>query len=431
MAKFCGKCGAELDKEVGLCPICDSEQLSSVKSTFKFCTVCGCVMDQTTGTCPNCSKAEDAAAAQEQFEETTVILPAAETVPLSEVTPMDDTAFSDVAEVDSVPLSAVATAEPVASAPTAPAKKKSSALTVILTVLVCLFLFLTTVMGTVIVVARRSTTEDGALKLLEEMEIVETINRLNETAVNNKADEDNEDKKSDDEKFIDNLNDYLLKKAGFPLTERELEELIEDSTIKEFLAEKIALYCEDLYEGNDSFSLRKRDVVELLEDNERVIRREFKTSVPDDIFEDLANWLVDDDAIEQMSVEKLKENMPVAYYALHIGLSYFTVAFLVLLVLLCIFAMIKNSPSQAACGAGITFTVIGAVFSIAALIALWLPSLWETMCAESLIGTILGIVLYNNIMIYVIIFAVGVLTLIARAVVPRLLSKRAKQVKNA
>ena len=67
MAKFCGKCGAELNKQ-GMCPVCDSAPVKPegkdgqpAKKKERFCGKCGGPLNLQTGRCPRCDGSEETA----------------------------------------------------------------------------------------------------------------------------------------------------------------------------------------------------------------------------------------------------------------------------------------------------------------------------------------------------------------------------------
>lgn len=365
MAKFCGKCGTNLNAEFGLCPNCDKEALEKAerqKNIPNFCTICGAEMDKQTGTCPNCVKNNEAT---EQVE----------------ITQLEET--------------------------NSPTKKKSS-LTTFLTVVMCFVFAITSILSVTIFSVRQATTQKGIDSILNNVSFSDLMNMVSETQP------DSDDNTND---IFNSFKEHLKKEANLVITEQLLDSFVEKSTIKTFVAQKISAYANSLYAGDGSFSLTQQEVFELLKENSAVMQSELGKALPDDALKSISSWLIDDEEISEISISVLKEKNPVIYYVLHIGLSYFTLAALVIISLLMAFAMVKNNYSQTALGIGIIFTVIGSVLSIAALFATWLPSIWEIVCGNTLIGFVVGKLLYANIITYGIIFAVGVALLVIRKIV--------------
>ena len=55
----------------------------------------------------------------------------------------------------------------------------------------------------------------------------------------------------------------------------------------------------------------------------------------------------------------------------------------------------------------------------------WIPSLWTSIAGDGLIGSLVGSLLTVNALIFTILLVIGILLLVARAVVKHTLKKRA------
>lgn len=416
MAKFCGKCGTGLDGTTGLCPRCDAEQLARLRSIPNFCTVCGGAMDKHTGTCPNCADA----VVQPPVE---VFAPPA--VPVEEpVQPQKKPNFCTVcggtmdsktgecprcAEADSQLAAMVPLAEQVAgdlpeSAEQTREKSKNGKRWV--TVVLAFPLYLLLLLVTVLFSVRQATSQDGIQAMLQDMQPSALIGML---GLDGGAEE-----------FCNNLSEYL----EVPISLDELDEFAEESTLKEFAAAHLGAYAEDLYTGDDAFSLKTADVEEFLYDNHRVVEKVFDVSLTETEIREISDWLIDEETVDRLSVNALKSDVPAVFYGLHIGLSYLMVGVLLLLAILCLFFMLKNKLSLGIYGFGIVLCVIGGVAGLATLFAALVPSLWELMCGHSLVGFAVGQVLCVNGALYGIVFATGVVVLIASFLIVKFLKRR-------
>jgi len=199
---------------------------------------------------------------------------------------------------------------------------------------------------------------------------------------------------------------------------------MEKANINELVAEKLAAFANDLYTGESTFSLASDDVYDLLKKNNRVIAKEFGVSLDKKQMQEIAAWMIDDDAMEGISADAVKENAPGLYAGIQVGLSYVTLAIFVALSVLLIAVMFLNNVSRAAMGTGISLTVLGGLFTVFAVVAGLLPALWESIVGRDIIGFILGRVLSETAAAYVVVLLIGVLLLVGRVVVRTLIERK-------
>lgn len=437
MGKFCTRCGSLNDESTGLCPVCDREQLEAMKAPqhqVNFCTVCGTPLDPMTGACPHCSKpaevplaVEEPAVEEAAVEVTPVEEPAAEEVIADEI-PVEEPAIEEpvpVAEAgNEAPVAAVAVQEapapmPAVEAPTVAVeyqKKRSGAAKVILTIFLSLLLFITTLLSVVVICVRHTTSEGTVLSILEEVDYSKVFNSL--------YTEEYGDSDGGAGTFTEELSNYFEDNFGVTVSDKQIQGFIEDSTVMEFLAEKASAFVSDLYNGTDEFKITKKEVTTLLRENADVIEEHFDVQISDHSVQELSDWMVDDEVLEKISPSALKNENEAVFYSLNIGFSYFTMAILLALVLLCLVGMGFNDLSKGAMGAGIVFIIIGALFTAFALVLAGLPGILNAIIGQNLISTMAMKFLLSNLVIFVSILLLGVLILVARYVVRRIVAKR-------
>lgn len=400
MAKFCGKCGTRLEEELGLCPNCDQKEIDRIKSIPSFCVVCGSPMDKQTGTCPNCSKEATVEAPNQQppsvWEPEVVWQP--EPVEQYETVQQSAPVQQYQSEQQYEPI--------VESAPRHK-KNRNSALETVITVLLSIALFLTSFAAVTIFSVRQTATEESINEILDHVDWSDLMEELYAF-----------DTVTQQTVTIDTyVCNYLQAYANISVTERQLESFLEESDIGSFLAEKIAMYANNIFSDDERFRLTQREIVSLLEDDYDVMYEELGVFISTDVLEQLVASFVNGDFLEQVSVDTLKEEIPELYYVLNIGLSYITLTILIVLGLLFIFIMCRNNLSQALCGVGVIFVVLGALFSIPTIIAAWLPDVWENIFGGSVIGAIVGQALSLHLLFFGILLVVGILVLVGRSIV--------------
>ena len=434
MARFCSRCGSLNDESTGLCPVCDREKLEAMRSPQRkvnFCAVCGTPIDQETGNCPNCTK---------PIEE----VPAAEATVAVETTfvadePMVEESSAEASEVviETVaeePETAVAVQEtpvfePIPIQEPAVAveyKKRSGAGKVILTIFLSFLLFITSLLSVVVICVRYTTSQNTIQSVLEEIDYVEVLNNVLQTeeVVSGEFGD-----VTDTRSFSDNLCEYLEEEHGVEnVDSKQIEEFIEESTIMDFISEKAAAYVSDIYSGSDDFDITVKDVEALVEDNAEVFEEHFGVTVTDNEVKKITEWLVDEEMLEEISTSAVKDDSSEIYYVLNIGFSYFTLVILLVLVLLCLVGMGLVDWSKGAMGAGIVFTIIGGLFTAVALVLAGLPALLSSFIGENFISDIVMKVLSANLVVFASVLGLGVLLLVIRCVVRRLVrrSRRAK-----
>lgn len=404
MANFCTKCGSPMNQN-GLCPRCDAPVVPlfctkcgtpkgadgrcphcDVTPSFKFCTTCGAPKG-ADGLCPNCD----------------AVTPAAPTEVLSE----DPGATVLLAEEP------VEAAEPVI-APAPQPVKKASAVTVIITVLLSICLFITTTLSVGVLTVRHTISEGGMENLAEQVDIAEMLKTTG--AANGET--------------FDTFYERLQRDYGVELDDEKLGEMLEDSTVPEYVAEKISDFAEDFFAGEAELVITKDEMVDLVWDNRKLIEDE----IPDDFeieidelymedCEDIANWLFNGDEFVILSTDDLRKESVALYQGVSIGLSYLVMGFFMLLSALLLFVMCRNSLSQTAIGGGVVFILLGGFTSLAAAVVAWIPGLWASIAGSNPALTLVGDVLVINAPIFVTMLAVGILLPVIRAIVKKVTKK--------
>lgn len=404
MANFCTKCGSPMNQN-GLCPRCDAPVVPlfctqcgtpkgadgrcphcDVTPSFKFCTTCGAPKG-ADGLCPNCD----------------AVTPAAPTEVLSE----DSGATVLLAEEP------VEAAESVI-APAPQPVKKASAVTVIITVLLSICLFITTTLSVSVLTVRHTISEGGMENLAEQVDIAEML-KTTGTA---------------NGETFNTFYERLQRDYGVELDDEKLGEMLEDSTVPEYVAEKISDFAEDFFAGEAELVITKDEMVDLVWDNRKLIEDE----IPDDFeieidelymedCEDIANWMFNGDEFVILSTDDLRKESAALYQGVSIGLSYLVMGFFMLLSALLLFVMCRNSLSQTAIGGGVVFILLGGFTSLAAAVVAWIPGLWASIAGSNPALTLVGDVLVINAPIFVTMLAVGILLPVIRAIVKKVTKK--------
>lgn len=359
MANFCGKCGSPVEKETGLCPICDSEKLHSIKNTPRFCPDCGGAVDKLTGMCTNCAKNQESSSSE----------------------------------------------------PKKPENKKQkhkkkggsySALTSIASVLLSLCLFVSLLCVLLIHSVRNTLTYDNAEKLFDNVEIVDILKSAHIVE---------EDK-------LNRFYAYAKLKYNVDVTDEKLDSFINRSTVKSFAAAKLSAFFDDFFDGEAEIVLSKREVISLIKSNDDIIEDKFGIRITDVQAGEIADALFRENQIMLVSSEKMKETQPTLYYSLKITLSHTTMAILLIISIVLMLIMIYNSVSQAVRGTAIDCIVLGMAGILVVLIGYFAP-LGNVVPFGTNVAVLLGNVFTVNHSVYIGLVIFGIVLLIARKLVSK------------
>lgn len=407
-ADFCTKCGCQLNDE-GLCPTCDVPAPAPVTG---FCVQCGGPLS-INGSCPVCDAIAPATGfcmqCGGQLDENGQC-PVCDTI--APATGFCEQCGGQLDENDQCPVCSAA----AAPAPVAKEKqpKKTSVMSVISTVLLSICLLVTMLLSVTILTVRNTISEGGLATLITELDVSEVMKSSG--IINNDTSDE----------FLRRLErDY-----GVQVDEEELGEMIEDSTLPEFVADKVGNFSTDFFNGSAELVITKEEMVELIEDNIDLLN-EARTSAnvgqpirPGEDCKTIANWMFNGDEQVLISTDDLKEQAPILLQTANLGLSWIAVSFFLVLSALIAFVMCRNSLSQAAIGGGVVFILLGGLTSLVAAAVAWMPYLWSSIVGDSLIGSLVGALLITNSLIFIILLSVGVLLLVTRGVIKHILKKK-------
>ncbi|MBQ5810682.1 MAG: zinc ribbon domain-containing protein, partial [Clostridia bacterium] len=271
-AAFCLECGAKLPA-----------------ARARVCTACGMELADGMHFCAGCGApvAEEAVQAEVAVEEPVVIEPVAEeTVEATEeIVAEEPVAEPEIHEqeeeiiAEEIPAEgAVVVEEAAAWQPPAQPPQKGGFGRAFLSVLLCILIFILSVPTMLIGEIRMLTSEDGLKSVVDAI----SIDKIKIGS----AEQDGE-MVSATEALLDLVKKY---DDDIIITEKEFNTFIEKSTIKSFVAKKIAAVADDIYTGKDSSEITKKEVIQLLKDNEKELRK-LDLYLDDEMCEQIAEGL--------------------------------------------------------------------------------------------------------------------------------------------
>ncbi len=225
---------------------------------------------------------------------------------------------------------------------------------------------------------------------------------------------------NDDDSFMNYLYDEMssYESGNVELSKREFAKFFEDSTFKEFAAEKISLLLSDVYNGTDHFYVSKSEVRRLIRENDELLEERYGYSMQDfedDLVERIVS-LADDVDVEDMMPLGVASAISMALSTWSLLAVIACVLLLILLVFLLYRKRVLSVLSYIAT-MGILTGVIGVIVYIAVTIfggivrtELHMPYLLYMLIYE---------VFANMLILSLIFIGVAILLLVCRAVLLR------------
>lgn len=210
----------------------------------------------------------------------------------------------------------------------------------------------------------------------------------------------------------------------------DLQELLEESTLAEFLAENVEACLADVYNGTDRASVTARDVENLLEDNAALIGDVLGEELSDADIAEAVSAAERSGALELLNAETLQEEGGMLYRSVQITLSWWVIAGLIVVLLLMILLLstVERSVLRTLGDTGITLMVMSAIWGIGGLFVLLLPELWNSLLRPiAPIGTVAGALLESSLIPSAAAFGTGVVLVLIRVIGTVIVTKSASR----
>ncbi len=89
--------------------------------------------------------------------------------------------------------------------------------------------------------------------------------------------------------IIDWIYDELQKTSEepLPITKEQVKEFVEESTVSEFVADKLAGYADDFINGTEHTSITTEEIMDLLDENSELIEKTFEVEITEEVKEQM------------------------------------------------------------------------------------------------------------------------------------------------
>ena len=181
----------------------------------------------------------------------------------------------------------------------------------LIAIVLCLTLFVVTIAGALIVDLRVMTSKGGFEKILNQL-ITSTVSQP-EAAAPAPTPNGSVLLLSDTSASVvsDPITDmvYELLQSGLgddlPLEKEDVRDFINNSTVKDFLADKASGAFDDFFNGTSNTTITKDEIIGLVRDNAPLIKESFGVEITDDQLEELETALDEVPILEELEQEGL------------------------------------------------------------------------------------------------------------------------------
>lgn len=392
------------------CPNCNTPKIEGAL----FCRECGYKFEE--------QEPVEVASAETAFEETQpaeVVCPVCGKVLTPEMLFCNECGAPVAKTLDEEPVPvpqpvAPATAEP---AP-APRRKSSGCLGAFFSVLLSIIIFVVAIPAMLIGEVRMMFSSGGLENTINAISlediIIETEEGIKTSVVDYAAD------------FVDEL-------VGEEINVRtqDIQEFLEESTLVPFVSEKLAAVADVVFTGEIESIITKDDALKLLEENSKLLE-EYGVELNQEAREELVEMLEEEGTFDMLSTEKLFPDAEPALEIVREVMSYKTLGSLALVILfLGLIIMLINwwDKSAALSYVGVTFIILGIIFTIPGIIAMAASDvILGLLAGMEYVGVIVSAVLKANLVVPVGVLVLGIVFVVIRAIVKSVIDKKAARV---
>lgn len=217
--------------------------------------------------------------------------------------------------------------------------------------------------------------------------------------------------------------------SSLSITTEMAEEFLDDSTLLPFVIDKFGAYIGDIRDNTSRSGVSAAEIEDLVEDNEELLH---ELSGDKYVFDSnsIAELLEEQEWLEYLDAETLKDEVPVVFNSINLGLSYWALGVFCLLnfLLLVVLFLCNRWNFWHTCGdAGTVLIIEGSVLLIATAISLWLPHIWVLACGNiNLLASLTRAVLTNCLMFHAILLGTGILLCVMKLIWKKVCQHKAK-----
>lgn len=181
-----------------------------------------------------------------------------------------------------------------------------------LSIVLCLILFASTLVTILVADVRLVTSKDGLQTIITQALFPKSAPvrlpapglaagvpvRLEEADTNNEA----------QGAIVEAIYGMITEQFGdeLPISQEQVEEFLSESTLPEFLTEKVAGVVNDIYTGESTTTITKEEIVQLLQENAPIIQEQLGVTITDQEIAVIGDWVEENkimDTVQQQVSE--------------------------------------------------------------------------------------------------------------------------------
>lgn len=191
-----------------------------------------------------------------------------------------------------------------------------------LSFLLCVALFATTICTCLIASGRVLTSAGNLQQIIQELLVSSESNdtaaipQKSYTVQPLSATVQSSGDRSADMDISDTLLDFVYEAMqaemglDLPVTREELNNLIEQSTVKDYLAEKAAGLVSDFIRGEATTAIEPEEIRQLIEENQELIEEVIGSPLPQEYKDQIVTWVEENETVQQLNKEGIVSLIP-------------------------------------------------------------------------------------------------------------------------
>lgn len=183
-----------------------------------------------------------------------------------------------------------------------------------LSVLLCIVLFVVSVAAILVVDVQTVTSKDGLQSIIDQalfptkkarvlpkLSGMDLGGLLGDGGLGDLGDLDN----LADSPLVDSIYEMIKEQAGedIPVTKEQVGQILEESTLPEFLSEKVSSMVNDVFTGENTTTITTDEVIQLLEENAPLLEEHFDIQIDQTQMDVVEDWLEENDIVGNVKTE--------------------------------------------------------------------------------------------------------------------------------
>lgn len=321
-----------------------------------YCTSCGSRIEETHTFCIVCGQRINPAQEVEKKQDDTQLQGQAFSQPVNSGGTVNNQYYFQ-------PQQQFSNEQKLAEKPVAGSGSKF--LKVFVSVIFCLFIFVFALISLSVGLIRHSISEKSLADTIDDIELSEIqVGSI----VNTYSEDEYEDDVTLAEFIYSNLDPVMIDEIG--ITQEDIEEILDDDVNKDFIIDKLNDYAADLIKATDTGEITKKEIMNLIEDNEEIIYEVTGYQITPEDYQYISEEIDNSGVLEKTNLSDISKETDIDIGGLRWVVSDLTIiisAVLAAMFLCLIFLINKGNRKSGLVYGGCTLALVGLTFLISGL----------------------------------------------------------------